>query len=205
MSVFRQGRQGGYVLVVGALALSLVACGSSSKSGGGSKKPSSYTIGAALPLSGAAANVGADFSCGIQAAVHEINGAGGIDGVKVNTKILDNLGTASGSVSAFNQMASSNIKSVIMTTSAGIKATAPLATKQEALMLNPGGSDPTLAGISPYLFTNITSIEGELSVMVPYLRAQGFKSIAMYGQNDALGTSGAATLKKLWEAAAAST
>jgi branched-chain amino acid transport system substrate-binding protein len=188
--------------VAGVSLIALAGCSGTSSSGSASasaNKPSSYSIGAALPLSGSAAATGADFQRGVQTAVDELNAGGGIGGVKVDLNIQDNLLTAAGSVTAMNQMlANGTTQAVIMTSSAGVTATAPLATKSKVLMMNPGGEDPTLQKLSPYLVSNIPNIATEINTMLPYLKSKGYKRMAMYAEGDALGATTSAVAQAKW-------
>jgi branched-chain amino acid transport system substrate-binding protein len=136
----------------------------------------------------------------VQTAVDELNAKGGIGGVKVNLNIQDNLLTAAGSVTAMNQMlAGGNTQAVIMTSSAGVTATAPLATKNKVLMMNPGGEDPTLQKLSPYLISNIPNIATEINTMLPYLKSKGYKRMAMYAEGDALGATTSQVAEDKWK------
>jgi len=181
------------------LMATILVAGASGEAGAAAAKPSEYTIGAALPLSGSSAAVGVEFQSGIQTALDEINSAGGVDGVPLAARFLDNQSAAGPSVNDINLLNSLGIQAVIMTSSAGVLATAPLATSYKMLMLNPAGSSPALIGVSPYLFSNITSIRAEADVLLPYLRKQGLGRMVLYGQNDAFGSAAATYIKPLWE------
>jgi branched-chain amino acid transport system substrate-binding protein len=184
------------VLSMFVVPVLLLACGGNTPS---TAKPSSYTLGAALGLSGAVALSGADFQRGAEAAVTEINNSGGIDGVPVKVQFFDNLNTAAASVSAITEFHSVyGLQATIMFGSPGVLATAPLATKYKMLMLNPGAGSPTLIGLSPFLFSNITNFRSEADAMLPYLKSQGFSRMVVYGQNDAFGTGSAAYIQPAW-------
>jgi ABC-type branched-subunit amino acid transport system substrate-binding protein len=177
----------------------LAACSSESASGGGSVKPTSYSIGAALPLSGPSTALGQYFQRGIATAVKEVNNAGGINGAKLSVFYADNQLQAAPSVTAMNQLISEHsTQAVIMTSSAGVTATAPIATKDKVLMLNPGGEDPTLQKLSPDLISNIPNVKTEVDAMLPYLRQQGHQRMAMYAEGDALGATTTDLVKQEW-------
>jgi ABC-type branched-subunit amino acid transport system substrate-binding protein len=183
------------VIAIGALA----ACSSESSAGGGSVKPTSYSIGAALPLSGPSTALGQYFQRGVATAVQEINNAGGINGAKLSVYYADNQLQAAASVTAMNQLISTHdTQAVIMTSSAGVTATAPLATRDKVLMMNPGGEDPTLQKLSPNLISNIPNVKTEVDVMLPYLKQQGYKRMAMYAEGDALGATTTDLVKQEW-------
>jgi branched-chain amino acid transport system substrate-binding protein len=163
------------------------------------KKPSAYVIGGSLILSTDAATVGQQFEYGIKTELALINKAGGIDGVPVKAAYQDMHLTAAGGVAAFNELTSvDHVQALIQSTSAGTKASAPLATKDHVVMFNPGGVSPNLGGLSPYLFDTIPNLTNEIKAIVPYLRAKGYSRIVLYGQDDDLGTGAAAYLSKLW-------
>ncbi|HVV22387.1 MAG TPA: ABC transporter substrate-binding protein [Pseudonocardiaceae bacterium] len=182
-----------------AAVTALSACSAENSSGGGSVKPTSYSIGAALPLSGPSTALGQYFQRGVATAVQQVNDAGGIDGVKLNVYYADNQLQAAASVTAMNQLISQHsTQAVIMTSSAGVTATAPIATKDNVLMLNPGGEDPTLQKLSPNLISNIPNVKTEVDVMLPYLRQQGHQRMAMYAEGDALGATTTDLVKQEW-------
>jgi branched-chain amino acid transport system substrate-binding protein len=188
-------------LVTGVLAAAglAAACSSESSSGGGDVKPASYAIGAALPLSGPSTALGQYFQRGIATAVAELNDQGGINGSKVNVYYADNQLQAAPSVAAMNQLISTHsTQAVIMTSSAGVTATAPLATRNKVLMMNPGGEDPTLQKLSPNLISNIPNVKTEVDALLPYLYQQGHRKMAMYGEGDALGETTADAVKDKW-------
>jgi branched-chain amino acid transport system substrate-binding protein len=181
------------------LAAGLAAACSSESSSGGEVKPSAYSIGAALPLSGPSTALGQYFQRGIATAVAEINAQGGIDGSKLSVYYADNQLQAAPSVTAMNQLISTHdTQAVIMTSSAGVTATAPLATRNKVLMMNPGGEDPTLQKLSPNLISNIPNVKTEVDALLPYLYQQGHRRMAMYAEGDALGSTTADAVQQEW-------
>ncbi|MEV6845793.1 ABC transporter substrate-binding protein [Actinoplanes sp. NPDC051411] len=190
-------------LSAGLLVLGLfTGCSKQSGSGGGGGdvKPKSYTLGAALPLSGPSTALGQYFQHGIAAAAKEINDAGGIDGAKLTVNYADNQLQAAASVTAMNKLITQGgTQAVIMTSSAGVTATAPIATKRSLLMLNPGGEDPTLQKLSPNIISNIPNIKTEIDAMLPYIKQLGHTKMAMYAEGDALGATSTDLVKTEWE------
>lgn len=77
---------------VTALGLALTGCAAGAGTGGGGDTAESdtITIGALLPLSGAAANYGPVYQGGIEAYVEHVNESGGIGGKQVELKVYDN-------------------------------------------------------------------------------------------------------------------
>lgn len=63
-----------------------------------------YSVGVIVPLSGGASNIGVPFSKGMQIAVDEVNGLGGINGKKVILGIQDGEFSGTKSISAAKQL-----------------------------------------------------------------------------------------------------
>lgn len=188
-----------FTAAIAVTALAACSSESSASGGGGTVKPTSYSIGAALPLSGPSTALGQYFQRGIATAVQEVNNSGGIDGAKLSVYYADNQLQAAPSVTAMNQLISEHdTQAVIMTSSAGVTATAPIATKDKTLMLNPGGEDPTLQKLSPNLISNIPNVKTEVDAMLPYLKQQGHQRMAMYAEGDALGATTTDLVKQEW-------
>jgi branched-chain amino acid transport system substrate-binding protein len=162
--------------------------------------PDVYKFGAVLILSGGSASVGEHMQRGVECAVADINGAGGIQGVPMKAIYEDGRARAQESVDAINKLISvDKVAATIMVSSPGVLATAPIATRERVLMLNPGGQSPALLGASPYLFSNIVNLREEVLVMLEYLRSKGHTRLALYGQNDDFGRGTDAYVKPVWE------
>ena len=180
-----------------ALALTCGLVGSAADAG--APKPDAYKFGAVLILSGGAAVVGENMQKGVECAIENINAAGGINGVPMKAVYEDNKSRAQESVDAMNKLLSvDKVPVTIMTSSPGVLATAPIATREHVLMINPGGQSPQLIGASPYLFSNIVNLREEMKVILEYLRSKGFSRLAFYGQNDDLGRDAEAYMRPLW-------
>ena len=165
-----------------------------------SAAPDVYKFGAVLILSGGSAIVGEHMQKGVECAIADINGAGGIQGVPMKVIYEDGRARAQESVDAINKLISvDKIAATIMVSSPGVLATAPIATRERILMLNPGGQSPTLIGASPYLFSNIVNLREEIKVMLEYLKSKGHSRLALYGQNDDFGRDSDAYVKPLWQ------
>jgi branched-chain amino acid transport system substrate-binding protein len=190
----RLGASGvGFVLLASLLA----ACGSSS--GGGGSAPSSYSLGAAFPLSGEAVTVGDDFQRGSTVALKLVNAAGGIDGKKLSIDYADNQLTAQGGVTSFDTLTSVHgVQALIQTSSAAVTSSAPLATRSKVLMLNPGAEDPDIQNLSPYIVSDIPSIKYEINDMLPYLYSHGYRRMVMYGEGDSLGQTSGTAVNAEW-------
>jgi branched-chain amino acid transport system substrate-binding protein len=137
---------------------------------------------------------------GVECAIEDINGAGGITGVPMKAIYEDNKARAQEAVDAMNKLVSvDKVPATIMVSTPGVLATAPIATREHILMINPGGQGPNLIGASPYLFSNIVNLREEVNVVLDYLRKKGFSRLALYGQNDDFGHDADKYIKPLWE------
>lgn len=92
-----RGKVTKWVGAVAVGALALTACGGSSKAAsggnGGSKSP--FTIGATGSFTGSVGAASLSYLNGMRIAINAANGAGGVDGRKINIKLYDDGGDAS--------------------------------------------------------------------------------------------------------------
>jgi ABC-type branched-subunit amino acid transport system substrate-binding protein len=108
-------------------ALVLVACGSSSSTGGGLGS-GPLLVGVLAPFSGADASFGPRYYAGCLAASLSINGAGGIGGRQVSCQQFDTRGEPADAVPAANAMiaANSNLMGVVGCTSDEASTVVPI-------------------------------------------------------------------------------
>ena len=103
----------GAATLVGALALVLTACSSSSspnssglKTGPGvDASTKTITLGVLTPESGVASVIGKPLTLGMQAFFDDMNAHGGVDGWKVNLDVVDNQYNPQTQVQVYNQIA----------------------------------------------------------------------------------------------------
>ena len=188
------------VAVSAALALSLAACGSSSTSepssasdagsspatepsaaGSGAAVPESVTLGASLPLTGPGAPYGEAMKAGLDAAIANINAAGGAGGTQLNVEYLDSKAEAGLAVSTMRQLVSSDgAVAVISAFTVPPLASLPVAEETKTPVLNGGGNDPSLAG-HDWLFNNILSVSQEMSAALTYAKdSLGVKTLGIF-------------------------
>jgi branched-chain amino acid transport system substrate-binding protein len=159
--------------------VALAACGSSSKSSGSSsagsgssgsggsstssssggssgktKVPSSFTIGATLPLTGPGAAYGDYMRDGLMMAANQINASGGIDGAKVTVDALDDQAQAGLAVSDTRQLLSKHPVAIASAYSAPPLAQRPIAAQQGVPVFNGGSFDPVFLNL-PYLWNDL--------------------------------------------------
>lgn len=113
-------------------------------------------IGVVFPLTGGAGKYGEDAKLGVELAVSEINGRGGIKGRQVKALFEDDQSSPQQALSAFNKLVSTDrVPAVIggMTSSAAL-AIAPVAEQRKVVVLSPAASAPALSKAGEYFFRN---------------------------------------------------
>jgi len=112
------------------------------------------TIGAILPLSGETATYGVALKRGMELAIDEINARGGIKGRKLAVLFEDSQGEPSNGVNAFNKLARANKVPMVIGDmfSATTLAIAPIAEKQNIVLLSPTASAIDLTNAGDYIF-----------------------------------------------------
>jgi len=111
-------------------------------------------IGVILPLTGGAAALGKSSLNGIQLAVAAYNSARGPNDRPVDLVIEDDSASPAAAVSAFQKLVSLNEVKLILgpLTSGGALALAPLAERNQVVILSPGASTPALTNAGDYVF-----------------------------------------------------
>ncbi len=140
-----------------------------------------------LPLTGAGAQYGENCRKGIDLAVAEHNAKG--DGISVRIICEDDKTEPKEAVSAFNKLVSiDRVRAIIgPLPSSNAMAVAPLANREQVVILSPGASTPRLTKAGPFVFRNWQSDAYEAKVMSAYLLKQGVKRIAVFALNNDFG------------------
>ena len=164
--------------------------------------PKELTVGGLFGMTGPNASYGEQHSRGVQLAFEEINAAGGANGTQLKLKAEDHGGVAQRGVLALNKLASVDKAPFVFTSFSNvIAATSPVGTKEKVVMLNGGGTAPTLLGLSPYLFHSVPlenyHIKNESRYAVQKL---GKKTLGILYVNDALGTADSEVMEEAWKA-----
>ncbi len=159
------------------------------------------TVGALFGMTGSNASYGDQQSKGVQIAFDEINSAGGAGGTILKLKIEDHGGVAQKGVLALNKLASVDKVPFVFTSFTNIiSATASIGTKDKIVMLNGGGTAPTLAGLSPYLFSNVPLENYHIRNEATYaIKKLGKKTLGILYVNDALGTADSRAMEQTWK------
>jgi branched-chain amino acid transport system substrate-binding protein len=160
-------------------------------------------LGAIIPLTGPAAEIGTEEQRGIQFSVKKANAKGGIAGRQIEVLFEDNQAKPDLSVLAFNKLVHLNHVPVVLTGYSGpTLAMAPLATRTMTLLVNAGAQTDKLGTASPYLFNTIPQESGEVGVIARFiLETLKLKHAAVLYENDAAGIAGRDDFVKDFKAA----
>jgi len=145
-------------------------------------------IGAILPLTGDAAQWGIPPLKGAQLAIDEINSKGGIRGRLLKLLPQDTKCDPKEGVSAFNKLLSVDKTKIIIgaVCSSVTLAVAPIAEKNEVLLISPASTNPKITEAGDYVFRVIPSDTLRGKVFAEYLfKNEGFKKVGIiYINND---------------------
>lgn len=181
------------VVVTGILAMATLQAASAAQHA--KKAPLEIGVDAALTGPFAAA-YGAPFADGVVLAVRQINAAGGIDGHRLTLDVEDNKGDPSTGALVMQKFASEHIPVVVSNFTSVLKAQGPIATAHHILVLNPAGSESTIALASPYIYTNRPYSTREFIVMARYMKSKGVKNVAIVASDTANGRHGDSVLRE---------
>lgn len=154
--------------------------------------PKEFKIGAILAMTGSGAWYGQVMSQGFLTAMDEINGQGGIDGIKFKAVIEDHQsGSGAAAISGFNKLVNvDKIPFSFTSYTAPTLSIIPVANEKHVLLLNGGAVGPKLVKASPYLFNNRMLAIMHGMGLAQRAKERGFtKMAALYWNDDAgLGT-----------------
>jgi branched-chain amino acid transport system substrate-binding protein len=126
----------------------------------------SFKIGAVLPLTGSAAIWGKNAQQGIDLALKEINGSGGVKGQPIAVLYEDSQSEPKIATSAFQKLITIDRVPVVIgdIASSSVLAMAPIAQANKVVLLSPGASNPDISNAGEYIFRNWQSdaLEGKL-------------------------------------------
>lgn len=163
--------------------------------------PKELTVGGLFGMTGSNATYGEQHSRGVQLAFDEINAAGGAGGTVLKLKSEDHGGVAQRGVLALNKLTGVDKVPFVFTSFSNIiHATAPIGGKAQVVMLNGGGTAPTLLGLSPYLFHNVPLENYHIRNESRYaIQKLGKKTLGILYVNDALGTADNKVMEETWK------
>lgn len=175
-------------------ALALAGCSSQAAQEGGAGETAqgvtadTIKIGTTLPLSGGAAVSGKGFEAGLNAAIKEVNDAGGINGRRVELIVLDDGFEAARSVANIRRLGDQEQVFAVVTPagSANIPGSYPYL-EQKGLPLFAPVLPPDPQQDSVFLLG--TSQRDQGRVIVDFLASKGAQTFAVIGQDNELGHS----------------
>jgi branched-chain amino acid transport system substrate-binding protein len=182
------------IIALGGLAASIAACGSAGSSGGtgaaGSDGGKTYTIGAAIPLSGANASTGKLVEQAYNAAANYVNSAGLISGGgKIKMAYADDQCLPSPAVTAVHQLVEVDSAAVLgVLCSNAIAAVQPYTDQNKIFTINTSGTSPQMAGIGKYVVSLTPLLDGELPTLLDYAaKTLHLKRVAVIYTDETLG------------------
>lgn len=127
-----------------------------------SKKDEAISIGVILPITGSASVWGQNALNGIELAMTELEK----EGININAIIEDSKSATKEAVSALQKLITNNNVQVIIgdIASSSVLAMAPIAEKNNVVLLSPGASNPDITTAGDYIFRNWQSdaLEGKI-------------------------------------------
>lgn len=187
------------LLLALCMALSLVACGSSSTGTAGTGDTSgdettsdsdssefvgTITIGMIGPLTGSLAVYGTHNQRGVELAIEEINAAGGVtlsDGnYQLAVEVKDDQGDSTECVNAMNALISDGIELVIGSATSGCTAAiTDIANSEGVVLITPSGTADSLTTEMDYVFRTCfrDSFQGELAAQ--YAANEGYTKVGI--------------------------
>jgi branched-chain amino acid transport system substrate-binding protein len=151
------------------------------------KEPETIKIGAILPLTGPAAQLGLPKKNAFILAMDEINISGGVSGKRISIIFEDNKGIPAEGVSALQKLINiDKIKIFYVDITAVAMACVPVADKNRVVMFV-GSAHPNITEGSDWVFRVFTSGALEAKLLSRYLNKEGVKSAYILYINDPLG------------------
>lgn len=180
------------------VALFIAACGSGGGSSSGDSGQESYVIGATFPLSGEAASVGEFAVRGAELAAEYLRTNGGPD---LRFSWEDSQLDTQVALQATQKLVNSGVAAVLSGGSSVLMAQAPVATRDQFLLVNIMAQSPVLAGASEWLFNILPTSDGELTELAEIaVKERGLRTIGMLVVDNDLGSGDAKVLTQEVEA-----
>jgi len=165
------------------LAFAIAGCGRHTAPAG--KNP--IEIGSVLPLTGSAAVWGQNAKMGMDLAASEISAKGGINGRPITILYQDSQSEPSAATSALQQLISVHHIQVVIgdIASSSVLAMAPIAQKNQVVLLSPGASNPDISKAGDFIFRNWQSdaLEGEVDAQYASSKLSWKKVACLYVNN----------------------
>jgi branched-chain amino acid transport system substrate-binding protein len=189
------------VLALGVLATGVAACGGGGDSSGGGSSSSgnssgggggSMTLAFSGTLSGPFATYAQQMRQGVDLAVGEINGAGGIDGKQLKVKYADDRGKPEQGIVIAQRFCNDNAAAVLgYSVSTVALAALPTFERCQLPVIASATTSPKFTGLSDYYFRTVLSDQVVAGAGARYAVEQlGAKKLAVLYQKDDYGEGG---------------
>ncbi|WP_158743187.1 ABC transporter substrate-binding protein [Acidisphaera sp. L21] len=154
----------------------------------------SYIIGTLFPMAGPNAEYGTIFTAGAQMALTHIAEDKTL-GKPVELRAEDSQSTPQGGATGMTKLANVDHAIYTLVGFTGVsKAAAPIGQRNKVVMVNGGGVGPDLSGLAPLFWNVIPLIDKEIAALLPWMKGQSFKRVALVYVDDPLGN---AVLKQM--------
>jgi branched-chain amino acid transport system substrate-binding protein len=153
----------------------------------GKNEAGEIKIGAVLPLTGDLASYGQNARDGILLYAERLNADGGINGQPVNIQFEDTAGQPAQAVSALKKLLTVDKAIAVIggISSSTTLAMAPVANKNEVVLLSPAASAPSISAAGPFVYRVWPSDVFESGRMAAYVMENNIENIAvLYVNND---------------------
>ncbi|GGF48035.1 ABC transporter substrate-binding protein [Aliidongia dinghuensis] len=161
------------------------------------EEAASYIIGTLFPMAGPNAEYGAIFTAGAQMALAHL-AEDKMLRKPVELRAEDSQATPQGGATGMTKLANVDHAVYTLIGFTGVsKAAAPIGQRNKVVMVNGGGVGPDLSGLAPLFWNVIPLIDKEIAAIIPWLKAQGAKRVAVLYVDDPLGN---AALKQISDA-----
>ncbi len=164
--------------------------------------PTQLTIGAVLPMTGAASGYGKWMQRGIELAVENINAAGGVNGRQFRVIVEDSKSDNRAGVDAANKLITIDHVPALEVALTGVtKSVVPIAEGQSIIVFT-SATAPGLTDDGKYLFRNATNIRNEVDRMIrACLGTLELKRVSVISVNNPVGPWVNGYFKRKFEAA----
>ena len=148
-----------------------------------------YRIGIILPMTGRAADYGADFNAGAVLAMEEINAAGGVNGRPIELVLADSKASPKEVVSEFKRLVEvEKVPAIISTMTHVIVPQFPLSRETNTPMITVGAITPEIRTAGPTVFSNYPLADDEERLIAEYAyKTLGMRKAAVIYENSAWG------------------
>lgn len=149
-----------------------------------------HKLAVTFPLTGIAASQGEVASKAVELAIKQINESGVLgDGARMEAYFFDSQAKPDAGVRALQQAISVEDVPYVLTGYSGVSlAQAPIAERNERILVNVGGASPALSNLSPWFFNAIPLTHLQAPVLARYLVEElGEKKVALIYRDDDLG------------------